>query len=212
MQADLFETRAQIIPSIKGQKLAFLERYKVSVRLDQIMVGGIILIVFYVLSFSFGVEKGKRFAFDELRAERTRHEQVVSELREKLRENMFGAYKNRITNQAGNPGVSVEQQPPVSESAMVVPAVVNVMEQAKSEQIRKGKYTIQLVTYKTKPEADRLLKTLSQKGLEGFVVPSGPYLQVCVNAYENREEAKISLGKLKSQRIAPQDAYIRNLA
>jgi cell division septation protein DedD len=74
---------------------------------------------------------------------------------------------------------------------------------------RKGKYTIQISTFKTQKSADRHLNQLAEKGYDGFVIPSGSMLQVCVQAFENKLSAKQGLRALQKSGIAPPDAYIR---
>ena len=57
MQTDLFEIPVDTTGVQAGNKFAFLERYRFSIRLDQILAATILMIMIYVLVFSFGVEK-----------------------------------------------------------------------------------------------------------------------------------------------------------
>jgi len=74
-----------------------------------------------------------------------------------------------------------------------------------------GKYTIQIITFKTQSAVDRTIKKLSEKGYQGFVILSGSFLQVCVNGFETRQEAGRALVELKNHQLATKDAYVRPL-
>ena len=83
MQGDLFGMPT-VAATQTGQKNDFLERTRVTLRLDQALAGAIGLLVIYVLIFSFGVEKGKRLGMAELQAERTKNERMMRELGGKI--------------------------------------------------------------------------------------------------------------------------------
>lgn len=194
MQGDLFGS-ASALPSVSqnAQRASFLERTRLTLRLDQGLVALIALLVFYVLIFSFGVEKGKRLGLAELQAERTKRESMVRELRAKI----FSPKTSRETEisvelPASITGESVVSLP--SEPRAIVPA---------------GQYTIQLITYKSQSAADREIQKLREKGHQGFVIPSGRYFQVCANGFTSRQEAQNILRQLKAQKIAAPDAYVR---
>ena len=84
MQNDLFEIPTSLQNHEKVSKLAFLDKYRVSLRAYQMLLGVIAFIVLYVFVFSSGVEKGKVYALDELKAERSKREEIVREMRSKL--------------------------------------------------------------------------------------------------------------------------------
>lgn len=195
MQGELFGTpggaAASSHPTV--QKLAFLERTRISLGLDQVVIGLIALLVIYVLIFSFGVEKGKRLGFAELEAERSKKEAMMRELQEKI----FTA------------PVAVTVPPSALLEAKGIARAPGKPAKGEREPYPAGKYTIQLVTYKTQSAAGREIRRLSEKGRKGFVIPSGSYLQVCMDGFESREQAGQVLEELKSQRIAPSDAFVR---
>ncbi len=239
MQSDLFEIPIPSLSSQAAPKLAFLERFRFSVRLDQALVGTIALIMIYVLVFSFGVEKGKRFALVELKAERLKRETMVEELGRKLMEKAFpGQASADAKGSAHSKKVATAVSQGMLPTVSSVPAALQVgtvkkaaKEKAKplakekagantqvlakpAEKIKgipQGKYTIQIVTYtsKKKAAAEILLKEILKKGLKGFVMPTGSNLVVCVDAFENQIAAKKMLVELKAQKMVPLDAYIR---
>ena len=74
-----------------------------------------------------------------------------------------------------------------------------------------GKYTIQTITFTSRPIAEKEIKRLTDKGFEAFLIPSGKFLQVCVAGFENRIKASETLIKLRSLGLAPRDAYVRTM-
>ncbi len=197
MQGDLFG-----IPTLTAsagsihQKSAFLERHRVTLRFDQALMALIALLVACVLIFSFGVEKGKRLGMAELKSERAKRERIVRELSEKVfAKNSQGLLP--LSN--AQPAVAEPAKPqaltPVQVQDLLTPPV--------------GKYTIQLITYNNKSAAEKEIKRLADKGLRSFVIPSGRFQQVCVDAFESRQKANEVLIDLRLRQIAAKDAYIR---
>jgi hypothetical protein len=64
-----------------------------------------------------------------------------------------------------------------------------------------GKYTVQVASYTTRAEADRLVKRLKARNLEARVVPSGKRFRVHVGRYETRAAATSAANKLKAQKM-----------
>jgi len=71
------------------------------------------------------------------------------------------------------------------------------------------KYTIQMVTYTSRKLAEEAVEKLAKKGRRAFIVPSGKFMQVCVEAFESRDQASMILREFKSSRLVPPDAYVR---
>ncbi len=210
MQNDLFEVPLNLVNKPKMPKLAFLDRYRITLRLDQALLGVIAFIVLYVFVFSTGVEKGKTYAVEELKSERSKREAMVEEFGKKLGPAFLASVKpEQAAPQAGTPAPVqpvAAQAPAVSVKA---PSEVSAPTTESKPSFPAGKYTIQLVTYKTLPAAQKLISTLNTQGHQGFVIPSGDYLQVCANAFQDQKQAKEGLNLLKTQGFAPKDAYIR---
>ncbi len=203
MQSDLFEIPVPNIQTQTAQRFAFLESYRFSLRLDQALIGTIVLIMIYVLVFSFGVEKGKQFALVELKAERLKRERMVQELSQKLIEK-----SSELTAKKKSLSLTV----PATAKAVATPPVNESRTEIKRT-IPAGQYTLQVATYtkKQKAAADSLVKDLLQKGMKGFVIPSSSHLAICVEAFENHSSAKKILAELKAQKMIPTDAYIRGI-
>ena len=72
----------------------------------------------------------------------------------------------------------------------------------------KGRYTVQVASYTTRAEADRLVQRLKSRNLEGRVVPSGKRFRVHVGRYETRAAATAAANKLKAQKM---DAFVTEI-
>jgi len=234
MQNDLFEIpmNSSVNLGVKqsSEKPAFLERYRMNMRLDQAVAGTIILIMIYVLVFSFGVEKGKRFAMEELKSERTKRDHMVNELRDKLIQNgLLPASEVSAVNlnkpvslvvAASSQAVATK---PVVQQVTPVQAIlpkdeglgkdVNVpVNKEGFFTVPEGKYTIQIVTYKAQSAAERGARDLSEKGLQGFLIQKGSYWELCSQSFDSFAKAKDGLKDMKDKKLVPADAFIRPLS
>lgn len=181
MQGELFKmsgTAAEAPQASKNQSHE-TDRFRVTLRLDQLSIVGISALVLYVLIFSFGVEKGKRIALRELEAEKAKRE-----------------------------AVSKEPSRPETPAPAVPAPVVSIAAPPEAA----GKYTIQVITFMSRPRAEEEVKKLKGKGYSGFIIPAGErFFQVCVERFESMNEAREKLLRLKTEGFAPSDAFIRPL-
>lgn len=206
MQEDLFKGNPLGSDNSDEQK-SFLERIRISLRFDQITLLAILFIIVNTVIFSVGVESGKRNAVEKIETKLTQSQQLISEYRQKI---------SLLKAELASRPKALEQKPDPVETSQVVREVKEVMQDAEqqsqeSKQTLDGKYTIQLATYKRQKDVDQQLARLKSKGLTGFVIPSGSYLQVCVNAFQTKQAAGKLLTDLKAEGLAPRDAYIRSM-
>lgn len=197
MQTELFDlpSPTTIHEEATASKPSFLEKTFVTLRLDQAIGLVLILLVFYVLIFSWGVEKGKRSSQD-----------------------------SQVIRAAAAPVVLPEAVEPAPVPAVTVLPVAAAVELAAKEtpitvaelpkpvaEVSKpeGKYTVQHVTYITQSAADREIQKLVKLGYTAFVIPSGKHLQVCIGGFQTRPEAIQLLKQLKTKRLVSGDAYVR---
>ncbi|HOW87542.1 MAG TPA: SPOR domain-containing protein [Candidatus Omnitrophota bacterium] len=197
MQTELFDlpSPATIQEEAAVSKPSFLEKTFITLRLDQAIGLVLILLVFYVLIFSWGVEKGKRSSQD-----------------------------GQVIRAASAPVVLPEAVEPAPVPAVTVSPVVAAVEPAAKEtpitvaELPKpvaavskpeGKYTVQHVTYITQSAADREIQKLAKLGYTAFVIPSGKHLQVCIGGFQTRPEAIQLLKQLKTKQLVSGDAYVR---
>ena len=203
MQSDLFDVSREIPIAQSAPKVSFLERTRISLRLDHFVLSMIVMMVFYVFIFSFGVEKGKRFAMAELRAERDKRQYVTEELTKKVFE---AREANQTAIQPGKiqPAAIAAIAPTETVTTSSAPSAESTMIIA-----AQGKYTIQVITYTSGKQAEEKIKLLMEKGRKGFVIPSGKYKQVCVDGFQTKANASEALRQLQSEGLVPRDAYVR---
>ncbi len=198
MQTELFDLPSPRTLSEEPAvpKTSFLEKNFITLRLDQAIGLILVLLVVYVLTFSWGVEKGKWSS--------SRESQVIrSTAAEVLPEESAPAV---VASVAKTPGVAVIDESVPQEVPITVPELPKpVAKVAKPD----GKFTIQHVTYITQSAADREIQKLSQKGYTSFVIPSGKHLQVCIAAFQSRQDATQILKQLRGQGLVSGDAYVR---
>lgn len=221
MQKDLFGTAAAAAATTDGMtaKISFLDRYRMSIRLDQALFLLIGLLVIYVLVFSFGVETGKRYAMEELKAERLKRERVTEELRDKIfANNQIQTAAAAAPAKAAGPQITA---PDAKEAKTAVAAEIAAgVQQPKNETAAEvvsastvnGKFTIQIATTANKAAAEWQLKRLAQKGIKGFIIPRGKKSEICVDNFESREKASQILKQMKTRGLIPTDAYVRAIA
>lgn len=214
IQADLFDVVPDSSHAIETPA-SFLARYRLSLRFDQVLLWAILWIILSVFVFAFGVEKGKAYAIEALKVERDKRDVIVRELNDKLdqyRKHYQYAQSQKsavIVRENGSEGEPIKATSKTAAIEQTATVIAEVQEKNELKNLPEGKYTIQLVTYKTQSQASQQLNKLKDKGFRGFTIPSGSFIQVCVNAFNDRNEAKRMLKELRSLGLAPQDAYIR---
>lgn len=197
MQTELFD-----LPSPRTlsedpvvSKTSFLEKTFITLRLDQAIGTALVLLVFFVLTFSWGVEKGKRSSPES---------QVI-------RLSSAAVPSPEVSKTAGVPALQPSFSTLTQESVpKEIPITVAELPKPVAKVTKPdGKFTIQHVTYMTRSAADREIQKLAQKGYTAFVIPSGKHLQVCIAAFQSRPDAAQLLRQLRAQNLVSGDAYIR---
>lgn len=212
MQADLFQVPSAASSMTAEPRESILDKFRISLRLDQALMVLISLVMVYVVVFSFGFEKGKRSASrDFQRQEARKARTVLSQTAPKSDVVMIDASRLPASGviTAGQAAAVVTAQT----EALTVPAVQEPDTAVKPAVLKagKGKFTIQLATFKTQPEADRFVKKLADQGYRGFSQTQGKFRVVFANDFESRSVASSVLKDLVSKGLAPKDAYVRNM-
>ena len=195
MQGELFEVGGPVVDASKISSKptgGWKDAFRVTLRLDHLSVVAICALVMYVLVFSFGVEKGKRFAFEELRAEKAKKEMAEKELARAL----------------------IGQETPLPAPGLGMSALAQVSEKPQKEDgtlEATGRYTIQVITFKSQALAEEKVRQFKEKGYQSFIIPSGKYFQVCIESFESTRKAQEKLVELRAEGFARPDAFIRPL-
>ena len=197
MQTELFEmSSSPVVPEEPVvSKSTFLEKTFITLRLDQTIGVALVLLVIYVLAFSWGVEKGKRAVRGSYGTGSSSAVPVATET------------------------VKVVAAPSVNKSPEVVVARVTSQEMPVAVTdlpkpvakvvLPNGKFTIQHVTYLTQSAADHEVERLAKLGQSAFFVPTGKHFLVCISSFQTKQEASKLLRQLRTQHLVSWDAYVR---
>lgn len=199
MQTELFEWASRPVQEKQPvPKASFLDGASFTLRLDHALGIALVLLVFYVLVFVWGVERGRRATLESYASQ-----MMTSPVSKEITETPVAPVVERPSETAAAvfPADAVPQEVPIPVSELPVPVA--------AVSTPKGKYTIQHVTYIAKSDADREIAKFFKKGHAPFVIPSGRYLQVCVDAFETRQEASKILRRLRAEGVVTSDAYVR---
>lgn len=206
VQGELFREDGSFQPAIEG-KHSFLSQYRVTLGLDKVLLLALAMIFIFTLSFSFGVEKGKRSMEQKMQSLIPAHVQtfgtdgVSNDSRE-----IVEAEATITLNPSDNTQLKIAKGSIQLNNVSV--AQPNDVRPSKSELKKLGRFTVQLVTYDNQGLAEKEIARLKEKGYEGFVIPSGRFYQVCANYFDNKSQARTDLETLKGSGRYP-GAYIR---
>lgn len=123
-----------------------------------LLIIGFMMVV--IISFSLGVEKGKRIKSAQLTPLSLRESQEPIRSSQKTAMGLLPVHEE----------ISKEKEAlPVDHSRP---------------------YTIQVVTYRRKGYAREEMARLEKRGYQPFIITSGEYIQLCVGTYSNQKEAR----------------------
>lgn len=212
VQGELFREESSDFNSNVRQK-SFLSRYQIAVSFDKLFIVLIANIAIFALTYSFGVEHGKRSMEKHLETLFPAQSQMIQAEPTDTREPIEGPSETvlLIENHA-NEEPQVHLKPAAPQKIGSREGLANVNEPtSNAAEIKKvGNFTIQLVTYDNEELAKREINRLKSGGHEGFVIPSGKFYQVCANYFESKGKARTVLEKFKESGRYP-DAYIRTV-
>jgi hypothetical protein len=142
----------------------------------------IALLAVAVISFSLGVEKGKK---------------IIS-LKSPFLTNTINTGTQRIEKLPVLPKKEVTNKGLPEKRTLPAPAVKEYQEN----------FTIQVASYRSKTSVQKEAQLLKNKGFQPSVVPDGNYIRLYVGKFFSREQALASLKELKKRY---QDCFIRRL-
>ncbi|MFZ2357461.1 MAG: SPOR domain-containing protein [Candidatus Omnitrophota bacterium] len=149
---------------------------------EKIILVIIVFIITGVVSFSFGVEKGKSIAASR-----------------------FNSRLDMAINSKVQGTVQAASQQTASPQAQVL-----TLDEKSSlrPQEETGNYTIQVASYQTKKGAQKEAEIIKKKGLSVSVLSKGAYSILCVGNFKDKQKAKLVLVELKKRY---RDCFIRRL-
>lgn len=207
VQGELFrdESSTSSLGSLDRDRKSFLSRHQLTLTYDKLLVVLIAWVIVFALTYSFGVEHGKRAVERSLESLLPAHTDTVSL-------NVGSKTSSETSTLNGETVILVNQEPAVD--AKHIPAGQTVSDPRSpssfpvADLAKEGSYTVQLVTYANEKQAIREIDHLKTKGHEGFVIPSGHYYQVCANYFDDKVKAGNFLKQFSELSRYP-DAYVR---
>ena len=194
---------------------------------DTVVVLSIVMVMMMVLSFSLGIDRGKRAIIAKITAARQRsltpHDGPLTNKNiPALNVSPAGnsALKTKIeipttpvknvplapnSNNVISPA-SVKNQPWDRANISAAPLPPQVIETVAEN--AKGMYTVQIASFKQVKYAHQEANNLKNKGYDIFVLQKGNHFIVGVGRFNQKDEAKVLSSKLKRQY---KDCVIRNL-
>jgi cell division septation protein DedD len=172
---------------------AAAQRKMILIPLDTLVLLAVVVLLLFVVSFSLGVERGRKATFNVI--ERSKQTDIAKDT----------LYLDMITpkNTVRNTMVQTETNKPVG--SKVVSAAQNITtanEQrtkiitAKEQKTLKG-YYIQIGTYNNEAFAHDEAKKIQDKGFPTTVTRKGNFFILYVGSYNSEQEAQKALGSLK---------------
>lgn len=156
---------------------------------ENIIVLTVIVFLGIILSFSLGVEKGKRLDLAR------------------------GTVAAPVVVEQPKPAAPLKQKEAVKTSAEVVGTkkdlaapVVKASAQVPAE--KKNFYTVQVASFKSRKYAEDEAKGLKGRGYETFIVSKGQHVIVCAGRFLDQGAANVFLGKVKGKY---KDCLVRRL-
>lgn len=148
---------------------------------EKVILAIIVFVITAVVSFSFGVEKGKSI--------------VASRINSRL--------DTAINSKAQAPVQMASQQ-----TALPKTQGLTLDEKSSSGQEELGKYTIQVASYQSSKGAQKEAELIKKKGLSVSILSKGAYSILCVGNFKDKQKAKPILVELKKRY---RDCFIRRL-
>jgi hypothetical protein len=150
---------------ISSSFLSYIWKYEKTILIS------IFFIVTGIISFSLGVEKGKKMATVKVNSN--------FDLTDKTQQKSFSSGIDSVGAIDAKPKI----QPEIIEKSLV----------------QDYAYTIQVATYRTKTYAKKEAEALRKRGLSSLVLSKGNFAVVCVGNFPNQKQAEPLLSKLKKE-------------
>ena len=205
----------------KKFQFSFLTHVRANEKIILIFIG---LLIIGLVSFSFGVEHGKKISMRKTVSDNfdlaMKKPVVVQQNYQALLE-APGPKEEKQNIEKPKPLVHVKQiiitkieKPKIekqkAEKTKVAKPKTQVAQglQPKKEGISISAYTIQVASFKVKNEALKEVDSLKKRGFNSVVLNKGSHIIICVGNYSSKEKATSILEKLKKNY---QDSFIRRL-
>ena len=154
-------------------------RHRINLPLDMLILASVALVLLLILSFSLGVERGKRIA-SVIPIEKESKLEKVEDIIRDLPVEELGGQKEKV----------LQITPPPSES---------VQEAAAEKTTDQIHYKIQVATFYKENTANKAVKSLQEEGYPASIAKKGKFVVVYVGNFDNKAKAKEILQSLKKK-------------
>lgn len=158
--------------------------------IENLVVLSILGIMLAVFAYSLGVERGKHVMAAQL-MDRAPSRPMVAEVP------VSNPQPLAVVNNPAQTTVSAAAVPVPAQAAQAQPTVV--VEQKPLKTNPDFKYTVQVASYADEKFAKRAALDLDKKGFQTIVMQKGKYAILCVGKFNQKNEAKATIAKLKSK-------------
>ncbi|MFC1594492.1 SPOR domain-containing protein [Candidatus Omnitrophota bacterium] len=153
---------------------------------EHIVIALVCLIMAVIVSFSFGVEKGKK---------------IIVRQSEPFSKELSSTTTHVVEETVSQPKV---QQKPIETKTTSLPTKEIVPKQEANYK----NFTIQVASFKKEAHAEQEGKRLQQYGQDVLILQKGKYVIVCIGNFDTKKEAEGVIGSVRKQY---NDCYIRRL-
>ncbi len=198
------QSQFELFPQSKNnpqepEKKRFLLR-DLTFPIENIIVILIIVVMGFVLAFSYGVEKGKMTDFSTAEASKNNDAKLTENaiIEPPTETKIQVVEKDSARSNSASSKVKEEKI-----EVLKIPAIEEI-----EEDVPLNNYTIQVASFKREVNARKEALTLKKKGYESHVVPKGSHSIVCVGKFIAKLEAERFSSKLKNKY---KDCLVRRL-
>lgn len=195
----------------RGQ-LSFFEetnrqKRRITVPIDKVYITLVVCIIAMIISFSLGVEKGKRIHM--AKADYGDYKDPLSVVSKEIKTDASEP------QQKLNVDLQAEEAQTAETQELATQEIPAVEEPPKKDEIKEKVieekqifYSIQLASYSRKDIALAEVSRLKKKGFEPILLEKGKYWALCVGRFKTKEEARTLTKNFKN---SYSDCFIRNL-
>lgn len=157
--------------------------------IENLVVLSILGIMLAVFAYSLGVERGKHVMAAQM-VERTSAKPLIAE----------APIVPASAVAVAKPNPAIVAAPAVAAVAQPVSAPAETVVESKPPVSDPDfKYTVQVASYADEKFAKRVADELDKKGFQTMVMQKGKYVILCVGKFNQKNEAKATIAKLKSK-------------
>jgi len=188
---------------------------KHSLSFEKVLVAVFILVVSYVLVFSYGVDQGRKKTDAEASEQITKLQAEVARLSRRLLNLSARAPAPAISDgvpqaRERSPSPPKRIKDDVAEERIFPPERLGDSGDPVVEKQGDPKFTVQLVTYTSFNQAERQVGALKTEGYDAFIISSGRYHQVCIERLTTKQMARSLRSRIQNETGLYADAYIRS--